>query len=144
MKYKKTIIASSPGSMRNANKNYRILTSCIAMVWIVNGLFCKVLNVVPRHELIVARILGNNYSKPLTILIGLLETGMGVWMLTNIKTRLNAIVQITVIAVMNILEFILVPDLLLWGKLNSIFAFLFILVICYNEFYLNKKKVRQD
>jgi len=140
MKNKKAIIASGPGSMRDADKNYKILTGCIAMVWMINGLFCKVLNLVPRHELIVARILGNHYSKPLTILIGLLETGMAVWILTTIKARLNTMVQITVIAVMNILEFILVRDLLLWGKLNSLFAFLFILVICYNEFYLNKKR----
>jgi hypothetical protein len=145
MKHRKTITGDSLGSIGNADrKNHSALNYCIAAVWIINGLFCKVLNLVPRHELIVAGILGNNYSKPLTILIGLLETGMALWILTNIKTRFNAIVQITVIAVMNILEFILVPDLLLWGKLNSLFAFLFILVICYNEFYLNKKKVHQS
>jgi len=41
---------------------------------------------------------------------------------------------------MNSLEFILAPDLLLWGRFNALFAFLFILGIVYNEFYLRKRE----
>ena len=122
---------------------HKILTYFIATVWIANGFFCKVLNLVPRHQEIVARILGNDHSRLLTILIGLSETLMTVWILSGIKTRLNAATQILVIATMNTLEFILVPDLLLWGKANSIFAFMFILLIYYNEFRLNKKLAQQ-
>jgi uncharacterized membrane protein YphA (DoxX/SURF4 family) len=121
---------------------HKILTYCIATVWIANGLFCKVLNLVPRHEQIVARILGDDHSRLLTILIGLSEIIMAVWILSAYKTKLNAIAQIAVVATMNTLEFILVPDLLLWGKLNSLFAFIFILVVHYNEFYLNKKQLK--
>jgi uncharacterized membrane protein YphA (DoxX/SURF4 family) len=121
---------------------YKILTYCIAAVWIANGFFCKVLNLVPRHEQIVARILGNDYSRLLTFLIGLSEIIMAVWILSGYKTKLNAIAQIVVIAIMNTLEFILVPDLLLWGKLNSLFAFIFILVVYYNKFYLNKRQLK--
>ena len=121
---------------------YKILTYCIATVWITNGLFCKVLNLVPRHEQIVARILGDDHSRLLTILIGLSEIIMAVWILSGYKTELNAIVQITVVATMNTLEFLLVPDFLLWGKLNSLFAFIFILVVYFNEFYLNKKQLK--
>lgn len=120
-------------------KAHTILTYCIATVWIANGLFCKVLNLVPRHEQIVARILGGEYSRPLTILIGLSEIVMAIWVLSKFRSRLNAIAQIAVVATMNTLEFFLVPDLLLWGKFNSVFAFLFILVVYFNEFYLNKK-----
>jgi hypothetical protein len=118
---------------------HKFLNYLIATVWIANGLFCKVLNLVPRHQLIVGRILGDAYSRPLTILIGLSEIGMAIWILTALRTRLNAITQILVIATMNVLEFILVPNLLMWGKANSVFAFLFILLIYYNEFHLNKK-----
>ena len=121
---------------------YKILTYCIATVWIAIGLFCKVLNLVPRHEQIVARILGDDYSRLLTILIGLSEIIMGVWILSAYKTKLNAITQIIVVATMNTLEFILVPHLLLWGNLNSLFAFIFILVVYNNEFYLNKKQLK--
>ncbi len=120
-------------------KIYKILTFCIATVWIVNGLFCKVLNLVPRHEQIVARILGDDYSRVLTVLIGLSEIAMAIWVLSKFKSKLNAIAQIVIVGIMNTLEFILVPDLLLWGKLNSLFAFIFILVVYFNEFYLNKK-----
>jgi len=98
-----------------------------------------VLNVVPRHEEIVERILGGDHSKLLTILIGFSEIGMAIWILTKFKSKLNAIAQMTVVATMNILEYILVPDFLLWGKFNSLFALLFIGIVYFNEFTLNKK-----
>ena len=122
-------------------KVYKILNLCIAAVWIANGLFCKVLNLVPRHEQIVARILGDTYSRPVTILIGISEVVMALWILLGYKSKLNAMVQIVIVATMNTLEYILVPDLLLWGKLNSVFAFFFILVVYYNEFYFNRKQL---
>ena len=120
---------------------YKVLCFCIATVWITNGLFCKVLNLVPRHQQIVGRILGDQYARPLTILIGLSEIVMAIWILSGKKTKLNAITQILVVAIMNIIEYLLVPDLLLWGKFNSLFALLFILVVYFNEFHLNKRKV---
>lgn len=122
---------------------HKLLTFCIATVWIANGLFCKVLNFVPRHQQIVARILGIEYSRLLTIAIGCSEIFMATWILSCSKTRLNAFAQIAIVAIMNTLEFILVPDLLLWGKLNAFFAFLFIIIVYFNEFYLNKKLDQQ-
>ena len=111
----------------------------IATVWIVNGLICKVLNLVPRHQEMVTRILGKEQARSLTFLIGVAEIGMAVWILSGIRTRLNTVIQILVIAIMNSLEFFLVPDLLLWGRANAVFAFTFILLIYYNEFHENKK-----
>ena len=138
MKYKKTITGDSSQFIGNADRKNHVLSYCIAAVWIANGLFSKVLNLTPRHEQIVARILGDDYSRALTVCIGLSEIAMAIWILSAIKTRLNSIVQIGVVAVMNILEFIFAPDLLLWGRVNSLFAFLFIIVIYYDEFHLNK------
>lgn len=123
----------------HSNVLQNILKYSIAFVWIANGLFCKVLNFVPRHEQIVARILGTDFSRPLTVLIGISEIGMAIWFLSKIKSRLNTIAQIGIVTSMNVLEFILVPDLLLWGKMNSIFALLFIIVVYYNHFHLNKR-----
>lgn len=117
---------------------HRFLNYLFATVWIVNGLFCKVLNLVPRHQQIVARVVSEDYSRPLTVLIGLSEIGMAVWILSNIRKRLNSVVQMLIIAIMNILEFLLAPDLLLWGRVNILFAFMFILLIWYDEFSLNK------
>ncbi|MCS6819473.1 MAG: DoxX-like family protein [Chitinophagales bacterium] len=123
--------------MTDRNKHI-VLNFLIATVWLANGLFCKVLNLVPRHEQIVARILGSDFSRTLTILIGLSEMVMAIWVLTKFKSKLNAITQMTVVAMMNILEFILAPDLLLWGRFNAFFALLFIGLVYYNEFVLNK------
>ena len=119
----------------------KLLNYCIAAVWLANGLFCKVLNLVPRHQQIVGRILGEQYSTVFTKAIGVAETAMAIWIVSGIWPRLNAISQIAVIAIMNVLEFILVPDLLLWGSLNLLFASMFMLVIWYNSFYLRLKPV---
>ena len=116
----------------------------IALVWIVNGLFCKVLNMVPRHELIVSIIIGSNQSYKLTILIGVLEVLMAVWILSGVKPKINAIVQIVIIATMNIIEFLLAQDLLLWGKFNSVFALLLIIVIYYSNFQVKNKPKNQN
>jgi DoxX-like family len=118
---------------------HKILTYLIALIWLINGLFCKVLNLVPRHEQIVASILGHDYARLFTILIGLSEMIMAIWIISRYKSQLNAIAQIGIIATMNTLEFLLVPHLLLWGKLNAAFAFLLILVVYFNEFHLHKK-----
>jgi uncharacterized membrane protein len=122
---------------------HRLLTYCIATIWVANGLFCKVLNLVPRHQQIVAKILGAEHARLLTIGIGISEIFMAIWILSHIKSRLNAIVQILIISIMNTLEFILVPDLLLWGKANAIFAFILILFVYFNEFHFNKKVATQ-
>ncbi|UJH68613.1 DoxX-like family protein [Allomuricauda sp. SCSIO 65647] len=121
------------------NYLHKSLNYFIALVWLINGLLCKVLNLVPRHQEIVGRILGEDYSRPLTFAIGLAEIGMAIWVLSGFKSRLNAILQILVVITMNVLEFILVPDLLLWGKFNALFAFLFILIIYVNEYHLKNQ-----
>ena len=125
-------------------RTYQILNFLIAIVWLANGLFCKVLNLVPRHQQIVARILGEDYARAFTLSIGLAETAMAIWIFSGVWSRLNAIVQIVVIATMNTIEFFLAPDLLLWGRANAFFAFLFILLIYYKEFHLTRKSAVQS
>ena len=115
------------------NNLHQLLSIIIALVWLINGLFCKVLGLVPRHEMIVAKILGTEHSRVLTILIGIAEILMAVWILSKIKPRFNAIAQIIIIATMNTLEFFLAPELLLWGKYNSLYAVMFIVLIWSNE-----------
>ncbi|GAB3741950.1 hypothetical protein GCM10027594_21550 [Hymenobacter agri] len=103
----------------------RLLTLLIALVWLANGLLCKVLLLVPRHAAIVARILGPAHATSLTRLIGLGEIGMAAWVLSGIRPRWCAWAQIVLILSMNTLEALLAPDLLLWGRLNAVFAVLF-------------------
>lgn len=109
-------------------------TYFISLVWFINGLFCKLLNLVPRHQQIVARILGDEYAALLTRTIGVLEIGMAFWVLSGIRSRLAALLQIILIATMNVIEAIAAPDLLLFGRANAFVALLFILVIYFNEF----------
>ncbi len=118
---------------------YWSLTTFIALVWVINGLYCKVLDMVPRHGRIVGEILGEAYSKELTVLIGVSEVFMGLWVLSTFKSKWNALTQIFIVLLMNIIEIVLVPDLLLWGRLNMLFAVLFSLVIYFNEFVLARK-----
>jgi len=122
---------------------HKILTYLIAIVWIINGLFCKLLNLVPRHQLIVARILGDEYPGFLTKAIGLSEVVMAIWILSSFKSRVCAVAQIIIVAAMNAIEFFLAPDLLLFGKMNSVLALFFVVLIYFNEFILNKKSAHQ-
>jgi hypothetical protein len=118
-------------------KSVDILNYLIAAVWLINGLFCKVLDLVPRHRAIVARILGETHANLLTRTIGFAEIGMTFWILTGIESRLNAVTQIIIVASMNVLEFFLAPDLLLWGRANAIIALMFVVLIYCKEFLLN-------
>jgi hypothetical protein len=115
---------------------YRTLTYLIALVWLANGLLCKVLGLVPRHAAIVARILGPAHAGLLTRLIGLAEIGMAAWMLSGIKRRWCVLAQMGLVAVMNTLEYFLAPDLLLWGHTNALFAGLFIVLLYVYAFQL--------
>jgi len=123
--------------MKGASK-HPILNFLIASVWFINGVFCKVFNLVPRQQEIVGKILGTDHAKLFTLWIGIFEAALAIWILTKLFSKLNAFVQILLVAFMNTLEFILVPNLLLWGRANAFFALLFILLIFYNEFGLNK------
>ena len=116
----------------------KTLNIIIAFIWFINGLFCKVINLVPRHQDIVSEITSSVYSKELTITIGILEIFMSFWILSKIQPKLNAIIQIGIIILMNILEFIMTPHLLLWGRYNSVFALLLILFIYLTNFHLYK------
>ena len=117
---------------------HSLVNFCIALVWLVNGLFCKILNFVPRHQAIVAKILGEEYARTFTVFIGFSELIMAVWILTGFKSRLTALLQILVVATMNVLEFFLAPELLSWGRLNLLFALVFCIIVYFNEFHLKK------
>ena len=56
-----------------------LLNLLVASVWVVNGLLCKVLGFVPRHQEIVARILGDSHAEFLTLAIGVAEVLMAIW-----------------------------------------------------------------
>ncbi|MFT3678584.1 MAG: DoxX-like family protein [Chitinophagaceae bacterium] len=101
----------------------------MALVWLINGLFCKLLGAVPRHEQIVARILGPADAHWITQLIGVLEILMALWILSQRKPKLCGLLQIAAVAVMNNIELVLASDLLLFGAWNAALATLFIFLV---------------
>lgn len=121
---------------------HKLLTYAIASVWLINGLVCKLLNAVPRHEQIVARILGEDYAPQLTRLIGFSEVMLALWILSFRWKRLCACVQIILVALMNAIEWVLAPDLLLFGRFNVLNALLFIGIVYSNEFLLTSRPIR--
>lgn len=115
---------------------YYILLICIALVWFINGLYCKVLNFVPRHKEIVGKILGTEQADILTKMIGFGEIFLFVWILSRLYSRFCAILQIVLVITMNIIEFLVASELLLFGKLNIFIAIVFATIIYWHEFIL--------
>lgn len=89
------------------------LTVGTSAVWFVFGLWFKVLGMVPRHELIVAAVAGERAARFLTVLIGLGEIAIALWILSGIRPIVCAALQSVAIATMNGLELILARNLLL-------------------------------
>ena len=111
-----------------------ILQYAIAAVWLANGLWCKVLDGVPRHRQIVARILGDGHAGLITKVIGGAEVGMAMWVCSSIQPKVCAAVQMTLVMAMNIIEFFKAKDLLLFGRINLVVAILFTVVIGWSSF----------
>jgi uncharacterized membrane protein YphA (DoxX/SURF4 family) len=127
---------------------YKLSTYFIAIVWFINGLLAKILNLVPRHELIVQTIfqdfLSLEISFYLTKLIGISEIILAIWILSGYKSRFVAILQIVVIMTMNIIEFTLVDNLLLFGKWNMLIALFFSSFIYLSEFVWKSKNIQAE
>ena len=123
------------------------LTSITVLVWFVNGLFCKILMFVPRHEEIVTKILTIIFSKEyalyapvLTKMIGFAELVMVIWILSRFKRNWCAFMQIFIVILMNVIEFLLAPELLLFGKINIFVALVFATLVYYDNFVLQKSR----
>ncbi|MGB8168504.1 MAG: DoxX-like family protein [Chthoniobacteraceae bacterium] len=85
----------------------------IAAVWVFHGLYSKILDRIPRHRRIVARILGEQFAWPAMKLIGLGEISLGVWAFTGWHPIACAAVQTAALVAMNTLEILLAGDLLI-------------------------------
>lgn len=106
----------------------------IALVWLLNGLCCKVLNYVPRHQAIVGSILGEEHARFFTFLIGLGEIFIAIWILSGFKKFTCTWAQIAIVTLMNVLEFLYAKEFLLIGRLNFVFAGLFLVIVYMNTF----------
>jgi DoxX-like family len=86
----------------------------VSGVWILLGLYFKVLGRVPRHREIVARVVSDKLAPTLTVLIGLGEIGIGLWMASGLHTLECVLLQTLLIVMMNAIELRIARDLLLF------------------------------
>jgi hypothetical protein len=85
----------------------------IGSVWVFHGLYSKILNGIPRHRMIVGKILGAANADWATKTIGLLETLLGIWAFTGSHPVPCAAVQTAAIVAMNTLEIALAGEFLI-------------------------------
>lgn len=88
----------------------------VASVWIVHGLFNKLLHGSSRHLQIVQAVpgLAGAAGERALILIGLVEVGIGLWVLSGWSARRCAAVQTILLLSMNVAELTFARPLLLW------------------------------
>jgi hypothetical protein len=84
----------------------------VALVWLLFGLVFKALDLVPRHRMIVGRVLGERWATPVTLLVAVGESTLGLWMLSGHWLVPCVALQTAAIAAMNTLELKLARDLL--------------------------------
>ena len=85
----------------------------IGSVWVFHGLYSKILNRIPRHRQIVARVLGEEIAVPATAAIGAFEILLGVWAWSGRKRKACALTQTLTLCGMNSLEISRAKDLLI-------------------------------
>ncbi len=103
----------------------------LAAVWLGMGPGAKVLGLVQRHRELVARILGEAHADRLTVLIGFGEIAIALWVFSGRLPRTCALVQMGLVGVMNLIEFTLARDLLLFGGWNLLVAAAFMTFVAF-------------
>jgi uncharacterized membrane protein YphA (DoxX/SURF4 family) len=94
----------------------KLVRLSIALVWLYQGLWCKLLAGAPHHLTIVSSVpfIGPIAGHVVLISLGLIECGLGLWVLTGLQQRTAAITQTVLLAVMNsgglIWAWRLIPD----------------------------------
>ncbi len=92
---------------------HKLAAIFIGSVWIFHGLYSKILDGIPRHKLIVGRILGESFADVATVMIGVMEILLGCWVIWGKHRKINASIQTLGLVSMNTLEIILAEDLLI-------------------------------
>lgn len=94
----------------------RLSTIVVATVWLVHGLFNKLLHFSPRHLQIVQSVPGLAGSRGQLVLtaVGLCEVGIAVWVWSGWTAGICATVQTVFLLSMNVVELSVARPLLLW------------------------------
>lgn len=81
----------------------KLIRLAIALVWVYQGLWSKVLGGNPRHEAVIATVpfIGSAGGHITLVVLGLFECGIAVWVLSGRWMRTAAFVQTVLLAAMN-------------------------------------------
>ncbi len=76
----------------------------IALVWLYQGLWCKLLDRAPQHRKIVGAVpfLDSSQARQALFVLGSLECVLAVWVLSGFRAHEAALVQTLLLASMNI------------------------------------------
>lgn len=93
-----------------------VLSVFVASVWLVHGLYNKLLHGSPRHLAIVQSVpgLGGHAGELVLVCVGIGEVLLSVWMVSGIRIWACVIVQAVALLSMNVLELAFAADHLLW------------------------------
>lgn len=107
------VVTGSPPQKSRARALHLALRIFVGSVWVFHGLHSKLLDGIPRHRLIVGRVLGDEVAAVATLGVGVLEILLGVWAFSHRLPRSCAALQTAVIVAMNSLEIARASDLLI-------------------------------
>jgi len=102
----------------------------VAIVWLYQGLWCKLLAQCPSHAAIVGSLPQpfGTIAAPLVMIIGAVEVALALWVISGWQSRLAAAAQTTLLVVMN-------SGGLIWGRsaipdpLNTVLSNVVLLVL---------------
>ena len=78
-----------------------LIRGAIALVWLYEGLWCKVLGRMPSQERIVEAALGGAWAPRFLKALGLLECGLAIWVLSGWAPVWAAATQTALLLAMN-------------------------------------------
>jgi hypothetical protein len=111
--------------------DHKLIRLSIALVWLYQGLWCKVLGRAPGHVAVISAVpfIGPGGSRVALITLGLVECGIAAWVLSGERMHQAAIVQTVLLVAMNLGGLIwawrLIPDPP--GMILQNFAFLMLI-----------------
>lgn len=81
----------------------KLIRASIALVWLYEGLWCKLLGGMPRYAEVMAAtpFVGPAAARAALIILGLAECGIAAWVLSGKRMRQAAFVQTVLLAAMN-------------------------------------------
>lgn len=102
---KSRLVTGGPPRLRHVINLSMVRTArlVLAMVWLHQGLWAKILDRDPSHREIVGQLPGMNETRApvVTVAIGLLEVSMAAWVLSGCHPRACAATQTTLMAGFN-------------------------------------------